>query len=126
MQRKYSDSVPKIFSLNYDLIIKKLREYGKKCSNKGSILTVLIGSLANGNYTPFSDADVIIITRDKMNVLDFMPVDLPIDVEPRLYPVEKIYEMSSQKLRIVHEIINGIILSGDIKIMDKIKKFYNE
>ncbi|WMT50499.1 MAG: nucleotidyltransferase domain-containing protein [Ferroplasma sp.] len=125
MQRKYLNSAPKIYELDYKLIIKKLEEYGNRCTNKGAVLAILIGSLAKGNYSPFSDADVIIITEGKKNVIDFMEPSFPVDVEPRVYTLDEVYALSIEKKKIILEIIqNGIILSGKQSIMENIRKLY--
>ena len=103
----------------------KLKEYGIKCENKGSLLTILIGSLARGDYTPFSDADIIIITKSRLNIIDFMDTDMPVDIEPRLYTLNEILNMSKEKRKIIYEIIkNGILLSGNKDLMKKINDIY--
>jgi predicted nucleotidyltransferase len=77
--------------INFDEILGKLREYAKAKSRihgvKGIILT---GSLAKGNYTGASDADILVIAEDLPDrVLDryalFAEQNIAIDVEPRVY-----------------------------------------
>lgn len=59
MHIKSSSSVDvKVFKLNYEYIIKKLRDYAEKALEKDAIAVILIGSLAKGDYTAFSDADI--------------------------------------------------------------------
>ncbi|WP_245218405.1 nucleotidyltransferase domain-containing protein [Pyrobaculum islandicum] len=48
---------------------------------------VLIGSLARGDYTAFSDADVVIVLREDGRrpmdrIPDFLDSSFPIDLEP--------------------------------------------
>ena len=125
MQKKYLNSAPKIYELNYISIMRDLREYGNTCKDKGALLTILIGSLARGNYSPFSDADVVIITNDKKGVIDFMESELSVDVEPRLFTINQIYALARAKKKIIEElIVNGIILSGDSVLFEKIKGLY--
>ena len=125
MQKKYSNSVPKIYKLDYKLIMDKLKEYGNRCEAKGSILTILIGSLAKKDYSPFSDADIVIINKTQKNIIDFLAPDMPIDIEPRLYAINEVYNMSKEKKRIVYEMVkNGIVLSGDKDLLDKIRELY--
>ena len=125
MQKRYLNSAPKIYELDYKSIIHVLKEYGNKSKDKGALLAILIGSLAKGNYSPFSDADVIIITNDKKDVIDFMETGLPVDVEPRLFTISQIYALAKAKKKIIEEIIqNGIILSGDRVLFEKIKGLY--
>ena len=125
MQKRYLNSAPKIYELDYKSIINDLKGYGNNCKDKGALLAILIGSLAKGNYSPFSDADVIIITDYREDVIDFMETELPVDVEPRLFTVNQIYALARTKKKIIEEIIqNGIILSGDRVLFEKIKELY--
>ena len=125
MQKRYLNSAPKIYELDYKSIINDLKGYGNNCKDKGALLAILIGSLAKGNYSPFSDADVIIITDDMKDVIDFMETELPVDVEPRLFTVNQIYALARAKKKIIEEIIqNGIILSGDRVLFEKMKELY--
>ena len=98
MQRKYSNSAAKTFEINYPFIFEKLIEYGNNSIKKGSLLTILIGSLAGWDYTPFSDADVIIITDSTRSEIEFMDPHMPIDIEPRVFTINRIYEMAKSLL----------------------------
>ncbi|MEM3506640.1 MAG: hypothetical protein QW589_08015 [Candidatus Bathyarchaeia archaeon] len=54
MQKRLWNTVEvKFFKLNYEEVIKKLKEYSEKALAKGVKAVVLIGSLAKGNYTAF-------------------------------------------------------------------------
>ena len=105
MQRKYSNSAAKTFEINYPFIFEKLTEYGNNSIKKGSLLTILIGSLARGDYTPFSDADVIIITDSTRSEIEFMDPYMPIDIEPRVFTINRIYEMAKSSLVTVRYLI---------------------
>ena len=125
MQRKYSNSAAKTFEINYPFIFEKLIEYGNNSIKKGSLLTILIGSLARGDYTPFSDADVIIITDIIRSEVEFMDPYMPIDIEPRVFTINEIYEMAKGRRKIIEEIIeNGKILAGNYEIFNNIIKLY--
>jgi len=125
MQRKYSNSAVKTYEINYPFIFEKLTEYGNNSIKKGSLLTILIGSLARGDYTPFSDADIIIITESPISEVEFMNPYMPIDIEPRVFTINKIYEMAKDRRKIIEEIIkNGKILAGNYEIFNNIIKFY--
>jgi predicted nucleotidyltransferase len=58
---------------------------------KRAVAVILIGSLNRGDYTAFSDADIVIVVRNDYpekfldRVTDFTDPTLPIDVEPRVY-----------------------------------------
>ena len=125
MQKRYLNSAPKIYDLDYQSTIRDLIKYGNNCTAKGALLTILIGSLAKGNYSPFSDADVIIVTRDEKNVINFVESWLQVDVEPRVFTLNEIYALSIEKKKIIEEIItNGIFLAGDTLLLEKIKNLY--
>jgi len=91
---------------------------------------VLIGSLARGDYTAYSDADVVIIIREsRLNpvdrIVEYLDPTLPIDLEPRVYTVEEIIRMAVERRRIVKEIIEyGRILGGDERIIDDLKRIH--
>ncbi len=125
MQGKYSNSATRIFEINYDFILGRLTEYGNNSLENGSLLTILIGSLARGNYTPFSDADIIIITDSRKSEIVFMDPHMPVDIEPRVYTLDEIYKMAKDKRKIIDEIIKyGRILAGNVDIFNSIIKFY--
>ena len=105
--------------------MKKLIEYGNNSINKGSLLTILIGSMARGDYTPFSDADVIIITDIMRSGVEFMDPNMPVDIEPRVFTINEIYEMAKGRRKIIEEIIeNGRILAGNYEIFNNLVKLY--
>ncbi len=125
MQRKYWNSAARTFEINYPFIFEKLIGYGNNSIKKGSLLTILIGSLARGDYTPFSDADVIIITDSTRSEIEFMDPYMPVDIEPRVFTINEIYEMAKNKRKIIEEIIkNGKILAGNYEIFNNLVKFY--
>ena len=125
MQRKYSNSAAKTFEINYPFIFQKLIEYANNSIKKGSLLTILIGSLARGDYTPFSDADVIIITDIIRSEVEFMDPYMPIDIEPRVFTINEIYEMAKGRRKIIEEIIkNSKILAGNYEIFNNLIKLY--
>lgn len=125
MQGKYSNSATRIFEINYDFILGRLTEYGNNSLENGSLLTILIGSLARGNYTPFSDADIIIITDSRKSEIVFMDPHMPVDIEPRVYTLDEIYKMAKDKRKIIEEIIKyGKVLAGNTDIFNSIIKFY--
>jgi predicted nucleotidyltransferase len=113
----------KIFKLNYELVFKKLREYAERIVKENRALVVfLIGSLARGDYTAFSDADIVIIVHDNYpkklpeRIVDFMDSTLPLDIEPRVYTVSEFRKLVDSNARIVREIIEyGVLLAGNEK-----------
>ena len=54
----------RVFRLEYELVTRKLREYAERAVERGALAVVLVGSLARGDYTAFSDADVVVVVRD--------------------------------------------------------------
>lgn len=129
MQKKLSNSAEvKFFSLDYEQVLKELKNYAKKCLSEGAKAVILIGSLARRNYTAFSDADVIIVSdnvppRPIDRISKFIDPTLPIDIEPRVYTSKEILMMAKKGSKIVKEIVEyGILLSGDKRIIEKLKE----
>ena len=118
----------KVFKLDYEAVLKKLREYAKRKLSSNVMAIVLIGSLARGDYTAFSDADIVIIVKNDSRrfvdrIAEYIDTDLGIDVEPRVYTVDEIMGMCKERRRIVKEIAeHGILLAGDQKIIDMLRK----
>jgi predicted nucleotidyltransferase len=132
MHEKSSNSASlKVFKLNYELVLRKLREYAERALEKGALVVFLIGSLARGDYTAFSDADVVIIVRDDYpkklpnRISYFIDPKLPVDVEPRVYTLSEFSKMAQNKERIVREIEKyGIVLAGDVSFMKDILRLH--
>jgi predicted nucleotidyltransferase len=121
----------KVFKLDYELVLRKLKEYAEKALEKGALVVFLIGSLARGDYTAFSDADLVIIVRDDYpkklpdRISDFIDPTLPVDVEPRVYTLSEFSKMAQNKTRIIREIEKyGIILAGDVSFMKDILRLH--
>jgi predicted nucleotidyltransferase len=93
---------------------------------KGAVAVILISSLNRGDYTAFSDADIVIVVRNDYpkkfldRVTDFIDLTLPIDVEPRVYTENEIMRLAEEGTHIVKEITSyGILLAGDKSVIDK-------
>jgi len=128
MQRKSSSSAGvKLFKLDYSRVIGMLKKYAEECINKkGAELVILIGSLARGDYTAFSDADIVIVVpksdkRPVDRIKDFIDPYLPIDIEPRVYTEEELKRMAAKGAKIVREILkHGILLAGSQSLLNKL------
>lgn len=118
----------RFFTLNYEAVINELREYAKRAVDKGALSVILVGSLARGDYTAFSDADIIVIVgkseeRPIDRIARFMETKASIDIDVRVYTLEEIKRMIENESRIIHEIAKwGILLGGDQKIIEDIKQ----
>jgi predicted nucleotidyltransferase len=117
----------KFFKLDYEYVIKRLKEYAVRSLEKNAIAIFLIGSLAKGNYTAFSDADVVVIVRDDYpkgfidRISDFIDPTLPIDIEPRVYTVSEFLKLIQNKSRIVEEVLRyGVPLAGDPNVVKEL------
>ncbi len=115
----------KVFKLNYEFIIKKLREC-KRALEKDAIAVILIDSLARGDYTVFSDADIVIVVPNDYSkkfldrIPDFIDPTLPIDIEPRVYTKNEILRLAEKSVCIVKEIVDyDIIIAGDRNVVEK-------
>jgi len=94
-----------------------IRRGALRAVERGALAVVLIGSLARGDYTAFSDADVVVVVaederRPVDRVADFLDPTLPVDVEPRVYTVEELRAMAARGSRIVEKIKRGVVLAG--------------
>jgi predicted nucleotidyltransferase len=133
MHEKSSNSADlKVFKLDYELVLRKLKEYAERVLEKGALVVFLIGSLARGDYTAFSDADVVIIVRDDYpkklpdRISDFIDPKLPVDVEPRVYTLSEFSKMAQNKERIIKEIEKyGIVLAGDVSFVKGILQLHS-
>lgn len=120
MQKKLLNSV-KILSLNRYEVINRLEESIKNFAKKRSeiLKVILFGSLIGKSYTPYSDADILIILDNKAEVpakirdripdyfIDNTPV--PIDVFP--YKEEEIQKkISENNFFIKNAIDNGKVI----------------
>ncbi|RLG73763.1 MAG: nucleotidyltransferase domain-containing protein [Thermoprotei archaeon] len=107
--------------------MEKLKEYGEKAVAKGARTVVLVGSLARGDYTAFSDADILIIAdnipkRPIDRLKEFIDPTLPIDLDVRVYTSEEFLKMAEKGMRIVKEVVRyGIVIAGDPTIIGRAK-----
>jgi len=121
-----------LFELNYDEVLKKLREYAEKAVAMGAEAVILIGSLARGDYTAFSDADVIVIADDVPErpmdrPVKFMDPTLPLDVDVRVYTTVEFFRMAVERRKIIEEVVScGKLLAGNAALMDRIRKLMDE
>ena len=129
MRRKSWDSVGiRLFKLDYEKVMEELTEYAREALRKGARAVFLVGSLARGDYTAFSDADVIVIMdeaaeRPMDRIKAFIDPGLSIDVEPRVYTVREIMEMAREGRRLVRELVSyGKLLAGDGRLMEEVRK----
>lgn len=112
----------RLWKINREEVISKLEEWAKKLSaeREDVLAVVLFGSLARGDFTAKSDADLVIIlkTSDKEfkdRIPDFIPrgVGISIDVFP--YTLEEASKMASESLGVI-----GIALKEGIILVDKL------
>ena len=131
-KRSLSSAEIKLFKLDYNSVIEELKEYARKALEKGAYAVILIGSLARGDYTAFSDADLVIIVgqtyrKPVERIKDYLDPSLSIDIEPRVYTIDELLRMAREKRRIVREILeHGILLAGNDDILKMIKECYEK
>ena len=133
MQRRSSSTVDvKFFRLDYERVMARLREYAERVVGEGARVVILIGSLARGDYTAFSDADVIIVAdnvpeRPIDRIPRFIDPTLPVDLQPRVYTTSEFMEMARRRARIIREALSyGILLAGDRELLDSVRRAYSE
>jgi len=105
MQKRSLNSV-KVLSLNKDEVIYKLKKAVKNFAEKRNeiLKVVLFGSLVKGDYTPYSDADILIIidnkaeipTRIRDRIPGYFIEDTPIPTDVFPYKEKEIQRMISE------------------------------
>ncbi|PMQ01208.1 MAG: hypothetical protein CBR30_06820 [Dictyoglomus sp. NZ13-RE01] len=117
MQKKLSSSV-KIFYPQYskEEVLEKIREALPQLSeNLPLVLVVLFGSYAKGNFTAFSDIDLLVVYEDPIREDAFKIVKKSIrlrGLEPHVYSLSEFKEMENTISKMIE---NGVI------ILDKTK-----
>ncbi len=117
LQRKFSDGLV-ILSVNYDELMKKLKEISAEIKNKlPSVQKIfLFGSFAKGNYTPESDVDILVIL-DKCETpfierrdifIDFFD-DVPFDLNIFAYTSDEIQKMIEQGNLFIRNVLSEAI-----------------
>lgn len=120
--RWWSSAGVKFFKLEYGEVLKALAKYAEWAVGRGARAVVLVGSLARGDYTAFSDADVVIIVdaappNRLERIVEFIDPSVPIDVEPRVYTMAEFLKMAGECRRVVREVIDyGKVLAGDPQV----------
>jgi len=132
MRERSSSSVGvRVFKLDYDLVLKEVKKYAEDLVRRGlAELVVLIGSLARGDYSPFSDADLLIVVREAPKrpperVAAYINPRLSLDVEPMVLTVEEFFEMARERRRLSEEaFFRGVFLAGNKELFEEAKRVY--
>lgn len=120
----------RFFKLDRDEVLRRLHKYAEEKVNQGALAVYLVGSLARGDYTAFSDADLVIVVRDDPRrpidrLTEYIDPTLPLDLEPRVYTLRELEEMATKKNRLVKELVKyGVLLAGDKSILNKLKELF--
>ncbi|NHW44678.1 MAG: nucleotidyltransferase domain-containing protein [Candidatus Verstraetearchaeota archaeon] len=130
-ERSSSSAEIRVYKLDYDLVLKKVREYAEDLVRRGlAELVVLIGSLAKGDYSPSSDIDLLIVVRDApKNPLErisaYINSKLPLDVEPRVMTIEEFFKVARERRRLSEEaLFRGVFLAGNKELLEEVKRAY--
>ena len=120
-RRLWNSAGIRFFELDYKKVMRELEEYAKKAVAKGARAVILIGSLAKGDYTAFSDADVIIIVKrtpkqPAERIIDFLDPSLSIDLEPRIYTTDEFQDTNKVQLDMLFNLAShgNITVVGDL------------
>lgn len=105
MRRIRSYDSVKIISLDIDALIAELEARAERLKEARQEVEAvyLVGSLARGDFTGFSDADVLIILREsEMNpverIRDYLPYfDLEVGVDLLIYTSEEVESLLRRK-----------------------------
>jgi len=117
-----------LFRLDYSKVMEELRRYAQRCVERSARAVILIGSLARGDYTAFSDADVVIVhdsppPRMLDRVAEFIGPSASVDIESRVYALSKLIGMAGEGRKLVEEVVvYGKVLAGDETVIEVIKK----
>lgn len=120
----------KFLRIDYEKVFNYLKEYAERIVKRGDAeLVILFGSLARGDYTATSDADVLVISskaKDDRFIdrpLKFMDPKAPIPLEPKVLTIEEAVKMSRRKERFMKDVLQkGIILAGDTSLYRNLLK----
>lgn len=118
-RRSWSSAKVRFFKLNYGEVMESLKRYAERALEKGARAVILIGSLARGDYTAFSDADVLVVSDSAPEnpierLRGYIDPSTPIDVEPRVYRSEELIDMALRGSRLAIEVVeHGKLLAGD-------------
>ena len=118
MAEKSYDTV-KIKSLNKNKVLRKLKHIaGGIIKENPKVMEIsLFGSLARGNYTGRSDADILIVLKEDSRrfigripryLSSFLYADIPVDVFP--YTEEELKQLRKENLFIKRILDEKIIL----------------
>ena len=119
-----------MFKVDYDRVMKELKGYAQRVVEKGGSAVILIGSLARGDYTAFSDADVVIVYNTDVSFWDrgaeFLDPSLSIELQPLVYTEGELLSMARAKRRVVKEIVGlGVLLAGDPAFLERLRAELN-
>ncbi|MGB9749963.1 MAG: nucleotidyltransferase domain-containing protein [Caldisericia bacterium] len=118
MQQVKSLGSAKIISLNKDKILDEMKKIVEKIKNdekENLVDIILFGSLAKGDYTGFSDVDIVIILKNSelnfikriQKYLKYFYLDIPVDLF--VYTLPEFKKMRKENNYFIKEIIdNGI------------------
>jgi len=94
----------KITSVDYEKLIKHLQEAAERIKKDNTVVksVILFGSFARGNYTPFSDIDILVEVEQsdkpflerRDEFVDYFEV--PFDVNILVYTSEELDRLTAQ------------------------------
>lgn len=85
----------KVWRIDRETILRELKEWAQALGERDDVLAVILfGSLARGDYTPASDADVVILLRESLlsfpdRISLFLPDRAGIGVDVFPYTLEE-------------------------------------
>lgn len=128
MREKSSNSAKvRFLKIDYEEVLSYLREYASRVVERGDAeLVILFGSLARGDYTGISDADILIISskaeeRPIDRPIRFMDLKSPIPIEPRVLTPEEAIKAACSGSYFLKEVLQtGILLAGDENLYQKL------
>ncbi|QOJ78635.1 nucleotidyltransferase domain-containing protein [Infirmifilum lucidum] len=129
-EKSWSSAGVRLYRLDREKVVAELRRYARDALRKGALLVVLVGSLARGDYTAYSDADVVVVleSSDKKpheRIPEFLDPTLTVDVNPFVYTLDEILDFARSGRRVVKEVLEyGVVLEDDERLLMLIREAY--
>ncbi len=120
-----------VLKINKEKILERLNKWAKKIGeeNTNVLCIVLFGSLVKDNYTPLSDADILIVLNKSEKkfherIPDFLPTGIGMSVDIFPYTFEEFLTLYNEKNQIIMNFLNQSLILYKNKNFEinKIKK----
>ncbi len=119
----------KVWRIDREEVLHRLKAWAQELAQNSDVLAVVVfGSLARGDCTPASDADVLILlshaeARFQDRIFRFLPLGLGIGVDPFPYTVEEAQQALAERWGVVEVALReGLVLCERQGVLAKLKE----